>query len=166
MERQLTEVHQLEVKSQSARDAGAAITPLFNYISGVWSSFGVKRSPDEMRQMQIAWYHGLNGLTAKECIAAIDRKVKKGQIYPPGSPAELRAWVEETKLYSMPEAVVEKQAQEILEEYPIYGDGSSLGDFVHFMLVGICSMYKWDIPSSVAAVIAEIERRQHNQDVL
>ena len=75
--------------------AGDGLHYIMGYIAALWPNFAAGRTPDQKRAMIAVWERALDDIPVKLQKAALDAKIRAGQLYPPSSPAELRTWCDE-----------------------------------------------------------------------
>lgn len=75
--------------------AGKGLHYIMGYIAAIWPNFAAGRTPDQKRAMIAVWEKALADIPVPLQKAALDAKVRAGQVFPPSSPAELRAWCNE-----------------------------------------------------------------------
>ena len=76
---------------------GEGLHFIMGYIAALWPNFAAGRTPDQKRAMIAVWERALDDIPIKLQKAALDKKVRAGQLYPPSSPAELRTWCDEVQ---------------------------------------------------------------------
>lgn len=74
---------------------GDGLHYIMGYIAAVWPNFGSSKTPAQKRLMIAVWEQALQDIPVKLQKAAIDAKIRAGQLFPPSSPAELRVWCNE-----------------------------------------------------------------------
>lgn len=72
--------------------AGQELHPVMAYIGALWPNFAAGKTPQQKRTMIAAWESALADVPVGLQKKAIDRMVRAGQKWPPGSPAEMREW--------------------------------------------------------------------------
>ena len=76
---------------------GEGLHFIMGYIAALWPNFAAGRTPDQKRAMIAVWERALDDIPIMLQKAALDKKVRAGQLYPPSSPAELRTWCDEVQ---------------------------------------------------------------------
>lgn len=81
--------------TQQAQPVENGLHYIMGYIAAVWPNFGSSKAPAQKRLMITVWEQALQDIPVKLQKAAIDAKIRAGQLFPPSSPAELRVWCNE-----------------------------------------------------------------------
>lgn len=74
---------------------GTDLHPIMGLIAAKWPNFGNGKTPQQKKAMIAVWEKDLSDIPISLQRAALDKKIKCGQMFPPSSPAELRNWCNE-----------------------------------------------------------------------
>lgn len=74
---------------------GTDLHPIMGLIAAKWPNFGNGKTPQQKKAMIAVWEKDLSDIPISLQRAALDKKIKSGQMFPPSSPAEVRNWCNE-----------------------------------------------------------------------